>query len=199
VPGVIASTAWQVWSLWRVKTDLGLPVLELLSDGSYTSVVARPTLRDKAQNKLIAAASAGEHLDKSRAMRVRVIEYEIPGRDSDGSGGLIAPITTITDPASASTQDWPRPIASGGRRQDRHLPRGALPENRPPPGRWPGLPPDQAERSLTADMADVTSPRNLNPARRHRSYPRLDRRARLNSARMPSRTGSFTPRPARSW
>jgi hypothetical protein len=30
-------------------------------------------------------------------------------------------------------------------------------------------------------MTDITSPRNLNPARRQRSYPRVVRRARHNS------------------
>jgi Insertion element 4 transposase N-terminal/Transposase DDE domain len=92
--------------LWRVKNDLRLPVLELLPDGSYLSVVARPTLHDKARNKLITAARAGERLDPAQAMRVRVIEYEIPDRDGDGDGGeLIALITTITDPASASAHE----------------------------------------------------------------------------------------------
>jgi Insertion element 4 transposase N-terminal/Transposase DDE domain len=91
--------------LWRVKADLRLPVLELLPDGSYMSVVARPALHDKARNKLIAAARAGEYLDPAQAMRVRVIEYEIPDRDGDGSGELIALITTITDPPAASAQE----------------------------------------------------------------------------------------------
>jgi len=89
--------------LWRVKADLRLPVLELLPDGSYHSLVAKPTLHDKARGKLIAAARAGEHLDPAQAMRVRVIEYEIPDRDGDGE--LIALITTITDPAAASAQE----------------------------------------------------------------------------------------------
>ena len=89
--------------LWRVKAGLRLPVLDLLPDGSYLSVVARPTLHDKARNKLLAAARAGEHLDPAQAMRVRVIEYEIPDRDGDGE--LIALITTITDPALASAQE----------------------------------------------------------------------------------------------
>ena len=92
--------------LWRVKADLRLPVLDLLPDGSYTSLVARPTLHDKARNKLIAAARAGEHLDPGQAVRVRVIEYEIP--DRDGGGELIALITTITDPALASAQELAR-------------------------------------------------------------------------------------------
>ena len=39
--------------LWRVKADLRLPVLKLLPDGSYLSVVARAALHDKARNKLI--------------------------------------------------------------------------------------------------------------------------------------------------
>ena len=40
-------------------------------------------------------------------------------------------------------------------------------------------------------MADITSPRNLNPPRRHRSYPRVVRRARHNSYRVkrPGDTG----------
>jgi hypothetical protein len=92
--------------LWRVKADLRLPVLDLLPDGSYTSLVARPTLHGKARDKLIAAARAGEHLDPALAMRVRVIEYEIGDRDGDGE--LIALITTISDPALASAQDLAR-------------------------------------------------------------------------------------------
>ena len=91
--------------LWRVKADLRLPVLELLPDGSYLSLVAKPTLHDQARGKLIAAARAGEYLDPALAMRVRVIEYEIPDRDGDGSGELIALITTITDPALASAPE----------------------------------------------------------------------------------------------
>jgi Insertion element 4 transposase N-terminal len=91
--------------LWRVKSDLRLPVLELLPDGSYISVVAWPRLHDKARNKLLAAARAGEHLDPGQATRVRVIEYEIPDRDGDGTGELIALITTITDPAAASARE----------------------------------------------------------------------------------------------
>jgi len=91
--------------LWRVKADLRLPVLDLLPDGSYLSVLARPALHDKARDKLIAAARAGEHLDPAQAARVRVIEYEIPDRDGDGSGELIALITTVTDPAAASAQE----------------------------------------------------------------------------------------------
>jgi hypothetical protein len=43
--------------LWRVKADLVLPVLELLPDGSYSSVLVRPGLHDKARRLLIAACA----------------------------------------------------------------------------------------------------------------------------------------------
>ena len=164
------------------------------------------------------ARAAGDHLDPAQAMRVRVIEYEIPDRDGDGE--LIALITTITDPAAASAVElWRRPTASAGRRKPATIssrrtcaglarccgPRtrtwsarrssGYLAHSaarssalicraarrsrhRPPTGssscapsassaRGPltrPIPPDQARRSLAAVMAEITSPRNLNPA-----------------------------------
>ena len=90
--------------LWRVKADLVLPVLELLPDGSYSSVLFRPGLHDKARAILTAAARAGEHLDADKAVAVRVVEYSVPGREGDGSDELIALVTTITDPAQAPAQ-----------------------------------------------------------------------------------------------
>jgi hypothetical protein len=47
-------------------------------------------------------------------------------------------------------------------------------------------------------MTDITSPRNLNPARRHRSYPRVVKRARHNSYRVkrPGDTGTRYDGPA---
>jgi hypothetical protein len=88
--------------LWRVKADLRLPVLELLPDGSYLSVLVSPKITGKARQVLIEAARAGDDLDPGRARHVRVIEYEVPDRDGDGKGELIALVTTITDPRQAS-------------------------------------------------------------------------------------------------
>jgi hypothetical protein len=50
-------------------------------------------------------------------------------------------------------------------------------------------------------MADITSPRNLNPCRRHRSYPRVIRRARHNSYRVkrPADTGIRYHGPPTVW
>ena len=87
--------------LWRVKSDLTLPVLELLPDGSYSSVLVNPKIRGKAREALIEAARGGEDLDEDQARHVRVVEYEVPDRDGDGKGELIALITTITEMAAA--------------------------------------------------------------------------------------------------
>jgi len=47
-------------------------------------------------------------------------------------------------------------------------------------------------------MADITSKRNLNPERRHRTYPRVVKRARHNSYRVkrPGDKGTRHDRPA---
>jgi hypothetical protein len=80
-----------------VKADLTLPVLQLLPDGSYLSVLASPKIKGKARQALIEAARAGNDLDEGKAALVRVIEYEVPGRDGDGTAELIALITTLTE------------------------------------------------------------------------------------------------------
>jgi hypothetical protein len=88
--------------LWRVKADLTLPVLELLPDGSYRSVLVSPKVKGKARQALIEAARAGEDLDEDKARGVRVVEYEVPDRDGDGKGEVIALVTTITEMAAAA-------------------------------------------------------------------------------------------------
>jgi hypothetical protein len=87
--------------LWRVKADLTLPVLELLPDGSYSSVLVNPKIRGKTRQALIAAARAREQLDEGQARYVRVVEYEVPDRDGDGKGEVIALVTTITEMTAA--------------------------------------------------------------------------------------------------
>ena len=87
--------------LWRVKADLSLPVLEMLPDGSFRSVLVSPAITGKARERLIEAARGGQDLDAGKARHVRVIEYEVPDREGDGNGELIALITTITEMAAA--------------------------------------------------------------------------------------------------
>jgi hypothetical protein len=81
--------------LWRVKEDIHLPLLELLPDGSYRSVLVKTSITGSRRDALVEAARRGEDLDPARARHVRVIEYDVP--DRDGEGELIALITTITD------------------------------------------------------------------------------------------------------
>jgi hypothetical protein len=83
--------------LWRVKSSLLLPVLELLPDGSYRSVLINPKITGKKRDALIEAARHGEDLDEDQARYARVVEYEVPDREGDGKDELIALITTITD------------------------------------------------------------------------------------------------------
>jgi Insertion element 4 transposase N-terminal len=87
--------------LWRVKADLTLPVLELLPDGSCSSVLINPKIKGKARQTLIEAARAGCDLDEDQARHVRVIEYEVPDREGDGKGEVIALVTTITPMTAA--------------------------------------------------------------------------------------------------
>ena len=87
--------------LWRVKADLTLPVLELLPDGSYSSVLVNPKIKGKARQALIEAARAGQDLEEDKARYVRVVEYEVPDRDGDGKGEVIALVTTITEMTAA--------------------------------------------------------------------------------------------------
>jgi hypothetical protein len=67
-------------------------------------VLFRPGLHDRARRTLTEAARAGKDLDENKAVRVRVVEYTVPGRDGDGKDELIALITTIGDPAAVSAQ-----------------------------------------------------------------------------------------------
>src|SRR5579863_1237221 len=86
--------------LWRFKANIGLPVLELLPDGSYRSVLVAPAVRGSRRQALLAAADRGEDLDPGQGRYVRVAEYEVP--DRDGQGEVIALVTTITDLREAS-------------------------------------------------------------------------------------------------
>jgi hypothetical protein len=84
--------------VWRARAGLQLPVLEVLGDGSYRSVLIAPKTRQAARERLVEAARAGEEPDDGLARAVRVISYEVPGRDGSGKHEVITLITTITDP-----------------------------------------------------------------------------------------------------
>ena len=88
--------------LWRVTSTVTLPVIEPLPDGSYRSVVINPTIRGGRRVKLLARIRRGESVPKEEAIPVRVVEFEIPDREGNGTGELICLITSILDPADVT-------------------------------------------------------------------------------------------------
>lgn len=98
--GLAVETGAQL--LWRAPTGLGLPVVKILPDGTYLSVLINPQIRSRARREqLLAAATAGEDLDPDQAHLVRVVEYDVPDRAGNGTGELIVLLTTLLDPHAA--------------------------------------------------------------------------------------------------
>ena len=91
--------------LWRAPTQLQLPLIRVLADGTYLSVLVNPKRRGARRAAVTAAATAGADLDPDDGRLVRVIEYTVPDRFGNGSGELIALLTTITDPAEARADE----------------------------------------------------------------------------------------------
>jgi hypothetical protein len=83
--------------LFRITTSLKLPVLQPLPDGSFLSAVT-----PKAVSTPATLGEARWRATKDQAILVRVVEYEIPDRDSDETYRLI---TTITDWQQAPAPD----------------------------------------------------------------------------------------------
>src|SRR6185295_547837 len=63
--------SWQAWDaaqatgaalLWRAPTQLNLPVVRVLSDGTWLTVLIKPTIRGGRRERLLAAARAGADL-----------------------------------------------------------------------------------------------------------------------------------------
>ena len=90
--------------LWRVKAGVTLPVIEPLSDGSYRSVVIKPTISGARRVKLLDRIRRGESVPTEQAIPVRVVEYDIPDREGNGTGELVCLITSILDPEVTATE-----------------------------------------------------------------------------------------------
>src|SRR6266700_3075818 len=75
--------------LWRAPTQLRLPVVSVLADGTYNSVLIHPAIRGARRDRIVEAARAGGDLDPDDAHLVRVIEYDVPDRVGNGTGELI--------------------------------------------------------------------------------------------------------------
>ena len=91
--------------VWRAPAGLELPLVGVLADGTYTSVLVNPKLRGARRERVIAAVQAGHEIDPDDGYVVRVIEYNVPDRVGNGTGELITLITTILDPAQARADE----------------------------------------------------------------------------------------------
>jgi hypothetical protein len=119
--------SWTAWDsaqatgaalVWRAPTQLDLPVVTVLPDGTYLTVLIKPTVRGGRRERLLAAARDGldtgdvntvpEAFDE-RGLPVvhlaRVIEYDVPDRVGNGSGELIVLLTSVLSPAHARADE----------------------------------------------------------------------------------------------
>jgi hypothetical protein len=110
--------SWPAWDsaaatgaalLWRAPTQLALPVVRVLPDGTYLTVLIKPSIGGARRERLIAAARAGEDLTDINAVGdafdrglpvihlARVVEYDVPDRAGNGNEELIVLLSTITE------------------------------------------------------------------------------------------------------
>jgi hypothetical protein len=111
---------------WRAPTQLTLPMVRVLADGTYLTVVMDSTIRGPRREAVLAAARAGRDLTdvpgaldshgRPRARLARVIEYDVPDRTGNGSGELIVLLSTITDPHDARADE----LAAAYHQDSRH-------------------------------------------------------------------------------
>ena len=122
--GFYSWTAWDTAQatgaalLWRAPTQLDLPVVRVLPDGTYLTALIKPTIRGARRERLLAAARTDEDLEDINAVPdafddrglpvvhlARVIEYDMPDRPGNGTGELIVLLTTITSPGDARADE----------------------------------------------------------------------------------------------
>lgn len=77
--------------LWRAKSDVGLPMLEVLADGSYRSRIADPAASRRMRRK-------GAHPADIPGIAVRVIEYTVESEDGTESSETFTLVTDVLDP-----------------------------------------------------------------------------------------------------
>lgn len=118
-PGMLVTAdrnfySYQLWQaaratgadlLWRVKTNVELPVLAPLGDGSWRSMVINPKLQGARRDRLIARVRAGQPISDAEAIGVRVVEYTIADRAGNGTDELITLISTVADAAEVTAAE----------------------------------------------------------------------------------------------
>jgi len=92
--------------IWRAPTGLNLPVVKVLADGTFLTVLINPKVTgSRRRAALLAAATAGAQLDPDKAHLARVVEYDIPDRAGNGTGELVVLLTTILGPREARADE----------------------------------------------------------------------------------------------
>jgi hypothetical protein len=91
--------------LWRLNSNIELPVLRWLPDGSYLTVALNPKIRRRRRQELIGRAQAGADISADDGHLARVIEYEIPDRKANGPGEVICVMTSVLDPSEATAAE----------------------------------------------------------------------------------------------
>lgn len=91
--------------LWRVSSTVELPVLQWLPDGSCLSLICDPKIRGRRRGELIRRGRNGTRVDPGQGYLVRVVEYDIPDREGNGTREVICVMTSILDPAEATAEE----------------------------------------------------------------------------------------------
>ena len=91
--------------LWRVAAGVSLPVLKWLPDGSYLSIAFHPKQDKRQRSAAVKRFDDDGVVEAHRGHLVRVVDYDVPDRDGNGSGDLITVMTSILDPAEATAQE----------------------------------------------------------------------------------------------
>jgi hypothetical protein len=78
--------------LWRAKSDVDLPVLEVLPDGTWLSRIADPA----ASRRMRRQGAAGKDIP---GITVRVIEYSVTSEDGSQTSETFTLVTDLLDPA----------------------------------------------------------------------------------------------------
>lgn len=119
--------SWQAWDtaqatgaalVWRAPTQLDLPIVQVVADGTYLTALIKPTIRGHRRERLLTAArnrvdladintvpDAFDERGLPVAHLARVVEYDVPDREGNGTGELIVLLTTITNPRDARADE----------------------------------------------------------------------------------------------
>ena len=91
--------------LWRAKSDISLPVLDVLADGTYLSRIADPVASRRMRRK-------GAEATDIPGVTVRVVEYSVESQDASETSETFTLVTDVCDPAMLSAEQAAAAYAS---------------------------------------------------------------------------------------